>query len=92
MKRLTVLYDGATLFDGEVAELVWTDSVGGGVKVEGRVQKKAAGGAAGGLLDMLTGVSKAKTQKMEQQKRDEFAAESDVVEVVEPELVEEPSA
>ena len=82
MKRLCVVYDGVTLFDGEISEFNWLDS-DNGVKVEGRVKPKPAGGAAGGLLDMLTGASKAKTAKMAEQKREEFAAEEVAAEPVE---------
>lgn len=64
MKRLKIVYDGMTLFDGEVSQLTWTD--GGGVKVEAKTS------SGGGLLDMLTGLSKAKTDDMVEQKRADY--------------------
>lgn len=83
MKHLKIIYTTdqgeQTLFDSDIAELVWSDSPSG-VKVEGRTKAAKPGGGGGGLLDMLTNMSKSKTEA----KRDELAAE-----VVEPELVEE---
>lgn len=78
MKHLTITYNGVTLWDAPVGSLEWHDSENG-IKVEGRVKAAAKAGAGGGLLDMLTSMSKAKTDA----KREELA------EVVEPELVEE---
>lgn len=73
MKRLTVTYNGATLFDADVAELVWSD-VANGVKVEGKLHK-ASGGGVGGLLEQLAGASKSKTQRMVEDKRTELESE-----------------
>lgn len=62
VKHLTVIYDSGSgpsmLFDGEIAELVFTDSASG-VKVEGRLTKASGQGA--GLLDLLSKASKQKT-------------------------------
>ena len=81
MKHLTITYTTEqgeqTLFDSDIQELVWSDTPNG-VKVEGRVKAAPKGGAGGGLLDMLTSMSKAKTDA----KREELSA-------AEPELVEE---
>lgn len=72
MKHLTVIYDPGTgptmLFDGDIAELVVTDN-DDGIKVEGRLQKKA-GGQGAGLLDLISKASKASTQKTIDQKRE----------------------
>lgn len=70
MKHLTITYNDQTLYDGEIAELIWSDTESG-VKVEGRVRpvRGAAGGP--GLLDMLTSLSKSKTAE----KQADFAAE-----------------
>ena len=65
MKHLTIIYDAGSgpsmLFDGEIAELVFTDSVNG-CKVEGRITKTSVGQGAG-LLDLLSKASKASTNK-----------------------------
>lgn len=65
MKHLKIIYSTdqgeQVLFDSEIAELVWSDSPNG-VKVEGRVRAGKSGSGGGGLLDMLTGMSKAKTE------------------------------
>lgn len=66
MKHLTITYDGATLFDGAVTELVWTDSPAG-VRVDGKTRPPA--GSGGGLIGMLTAASKAKTQQAIEDKR-----------------------
>lgn len=61
MKHLTVIYDAGSgptmLFDGEISELVFTDS-DNGCKVEGRLTSKG-GGQGSGLLDLLSKASKA---------------------------------
>ena len=91
MKHLTITYTTEqgeqTLFDSDIQELVWSDTPNG-VKVEGRVKASAKpGGAGGGLLDMLTNMSKASTANKANQLRE--AAETEAVEAtVEEEPVE----
>lgn len=74
MKHLTITYNDTTLFDGEIAELIWSDT-DKGVKVEGRtaVTRGASGGP--GLLDMLTSLSKSKTAEVAAEKHAEYEAE-----------------
>lgn len=72
MKHLFVEYttDAGTkivLFDDEVAEVTWSDSASG-VRVEGKTQAAASGGM-GGLLDLLTGASKARTEAVVEEKK-----------------------
>lgn len=76
MKHLTITYDNHTLFDADIDELVWVDN-DSGVKVEGRLKKTAAptSGLGAGLLDMLTQASKAKTQQLADEKRQEPTSE-----------------
>lgn len=83
MKHLKIVYGDAVLWDAPVGSLEWSDSEGG-VKVEGRVRPKPASGGAGsgrggGILDMLSKASKAKTSQMVDEKRETYEAE-----VVEP--------
>ena len=53
-KRLLIVWDGKTLHDDEVDEIVWSDGAGG-VSVQGKVKRPGGGGGAGkGLLEMLT--------------------------------------
>lgn len=75
------MYNDHTLFDGEINELVWLDS-DNGVKIEGRIKPAAAGKTGGqGLIDMLTGASKNRTQEMVTQKRQSIVeAEPEVAE------------
>lgn len=78
-KHLKVIYGDVVLWDAEVGSLEWHDSENG-IKIDGRVKgaKPASGG--GGLLDMLTSMSKAKTAQVAEQKRDEYAEETELVE------------
>lgn len=57
-RHLQITYQGIELFDGDIEELVFTDN-NGGVKVEGRLKSAPAGG---GLLDILTAVTKPKRE------------------------------
>lgn len=76
MKHLTITYNDQTLYDGEIAELIWSDTESG-VKVEGRVRpvRGAAGGP--GLLDMLTSLSKSKTAEVAAEKQADYEAEQE---------------
>ena len=86
MKHLKIVYGDAVLWDAPVGSLEWSDSENG-VKVEGRVRPKPAsgggggGGLGGGILDMLSKASKAKTSQVADEKREAYEAE--VVEPVE---------
>lgn len=66
MKHLTIIYDAGNgpsmLFDGDIEELVFTETANG-CKVEGRLTAVKAGGQGAGLLDLLSKASKASTQK-----------------------------
>lgn len=90
MKHLKIVYGEAVLWDGPVGSLEWSDSENG-VKVEGRVRAKPASGGGGsglggGLLDMLSKASKAKTSQVADEKREAYEAE-----IVEPESTVEES-
>lgn len=58
MKQLTIRYGDITVFDGQVDEFRWTDNADE-VTVVGRIRRAKP---ASGLLDVLTGLSKAKTE------------------------------
>lgn len=73
MKHLKIEYtteggNTIVLFDSEVAEVTWSDSASG-VRVEGKTQAATGGGGMGGLLDLLTGASKARTEAVIEEKR-----------------------
>lgn len=59
MKRLTVTWNGTSLFDADIEELVFTDN-DQGVKVEGRLKRGPSGG---GLLDLLATAGKPKPRE-----------------------------
>lgn len=73
VKHLTIIYDAGSgpsmLFDGDIEELVFTDTANG-CKVEGRLTAAKGGGQGAGLLDLLSKASKASTQKTIDQKRE----------------------
>jgi hypothetical protein len=74
-KHLKVEYttDGGNsivLYDAEVNEVVWTDGPNG-IRVEGKTG--AGGGGMGGLLDLLTGASKARTEAVVEEKKASLA-------------------
>lgn len=80
MKRLTITYNDAVLFDGEVEELSWQDaahqvSVAGKLKASAGARDPAAASPVGGLMDLLTGVSKARTAETVRERKRELAAE-----------------
>ena len=62
MKHLIITVGDMTLFNGDVDEIVFTDS-DAGVGVQGRIKRAPAGG---GLLDLLASAAKPKpTQPQE---------------------------
>jgi hypothetical protein len=74
MKRLTIVYDNTVLFDGEVEELGWQDG-SSQVSVIGKLKRQAAPASGSGLMDLLTGVSKARTAETVRERKRELAAE-----------------
>jgi hypothetical protein len=83
MKRLTITYDNTVLFDGEIEELGWQDSPIQ-VSVIGKLKRQssptasgASGGAGGGLMDLLAGVSKSRTAEVVKERKRQLAAEAD---------------
>lgn len=82
MKRLTITYNGMTLFDDSVDQVMWAEDELG-MKVEGRKKKAAAGQPSGqGLIDLLTSASRAKTQSVIEDKRRQKPVEETVAESV----------
>lgn len=79
-KHLKVIYGDAVLWDAPVSSLEWHDSESG-IKIDGRVRAKPAsssggGGLGGGILDMLSKASKAKTAQVADGKRESYEAET----------------
>lgn len=58
MKRLTITVGGdLTLFDGEVAEIVFTDS-DAGVSVQGKMRRTATSSGSNALMQLLASATK----------------------------------
>jgi hypothetical protein len=70
MKRLRVEYGNIILFDGEVAEVSWTDSEDG-VSVTGKTKKNSGPN----LFDLLAGAAKNKSDEDVEQRKAEYEAE-----------------
>lgn len=87
MKHLRVEINGIELVNGDFAEVSFTDGANG-VRVEGKPARQA-NGSGGGLLDLLAGASRSRTQAAAEEKRATIsdqpavAAEPADVEVVE---------
>lgn len=75
MKRLTIVYDNTVLFDGEVEELSWQDG-SSQVSVAGKLKRQSSP-SGGGFMDLLAGVSKARTAEVVRERKRELVAESD---------------
>ena len=73
MKRLTVTYDGTTIFDADVDSFKWEDGPDG-VTVVGKL--KGAKPSGGGLLDLLAGARKQQTAAIVQERKAELDLEA----------------
>lgn len=62
MKRLTITYDGRVWFDGDVSDVVLTDS-DAKVSVTGNIKRANTTASVSGLGDLIARASKAKTQQ-----------------------------
>lgn len=79
MKKLTIVYNGLTLVDQEVDEFGWQDG-DGQVAVNARWKSaKPATPSGGGLLDLISSVSKHRTQQVVEQKRAEAVEDTSIV-------------
>ena len=61
MKRLTITYNNAVIFDQDVSEFTWTDS-DSAVSVSGKIRPSRQAGS--GLFDALVSASKRQTQQV----------------------------
>ena len=87
MKHLRVEINGIELVNGDFAEVSFTDGANG-VKVEGK-PARSAGAGGGGLLEMLAGASRSRTEAVVQEKRATIAEQPVVVEEPADEVVGE---
>lgn len=67
MKRLTIIYNDLTVFDADVDEFQWQDT-DTSVSVVGKT-KTAGKSSSAGLLDMITQVSRKRTDAVVQEKK-----------------------
>ena len=87
MKHLRVEINGIELVNGDFAEVSFTDGANG-VKVEGKPARNGSGGG-GGLLDLLAGASRTRTEAVAQEKRATIPEQPLVVEEAADEVVGE---
>jgi hypothetical protein len=57
MKHLTITVGDLTLFDGDVDEIVFTDS-DAGVSVQGKMRRASSGNGSSALMQLLAGATK----------------------------------
>lgn len=56
-RHLAITYNSTALFDGDVAEIVFTDS-DAGVSVQGKMRRTTTGNSGGALMQLLAGAAK----------------------------------
>ena len=64
MKHLTITVGDLTLFDGDVDEIVFTDS-DAGVSVQGKMRRANTSGGGAALMQLLSAASKKPTQEVD---------------------------
>ena len=65
MKHLTITVGDLTLFDGDVDEIVFTDS-DAGVSIQGKMRRATTSGGGGALMQLLSAATKQATQPQEE--------------------------
>jgi hypothetical protein len=64
MKHLTITVGDLILFDGDVDEIVFTDS-DAGVSVQGKMRRATTSGGGAALMQLLSAASKKPTTEVE---------------------------
>lgn len=77
-KHLKIEVNGQEWVNGEFSEISFTDGPAG-IRVEAKTGRQPTSTSGGGLLEMLAGASRARTQATVQEKKAELA-DADVVE------------
>jgi hypothetical protein len=62
MKHLTITVGDLTLFDGDVDEIVFTDS-DAGVSIQGKMRRATTSGGGAALMQLLSSATKKSTQE-----------------------------
>ena len=65
MKHLTITVGDLTLFDGDVDEIVFTDS-DAGVSIQGKMRRVTTSGGGGALMQLLSAATKQPTKQSEE--------------------------
>jgi hypothetical protein len=65
MKHLTITVGDLTLFDGDVDEIVFTDS-DAGVSVQGKMRRATTSNSGGALMQLLSAATKQPTKQPEE--------------------------
>ena len=64
MKHLTITVGDLTLFDGDVDEIVFTDS-DAGVSIQGKMRRATTPGGGAALMQLLSSATKKSTQEVD---------------------------
>ena len=64
MKHLTITVADLTLFDGDVDEIVFTDS-DAGVSIQGKMRRATTSGGGAALMQLLSSATKKSTQEVD---------------------------
>ena len=62
MKHLTITVEDLTLFDGDVDEIVFTDS-DAGVSIQGKMRRATTSNGGAALMQLLSSATKKSTQE-----------------------------
>lgn len=69
MKHLAILHGDKILFDGEVAEITYSESENA-IQIKAILTKTVGGGAAGGLMELLANAARKKQEDKPEQATD----------------------
>lgn len=64
MKHLTITVDAMTLFDGDVDEIVFTDS-DAGVSIQGKMRRATTSNGGAALMQLLSSATKKSIQEVD---------------------------
>jgi len=64
VKHLTITVENLTLFDGDVDEIIFTDS-DAGVSIQGKMRRATTSGGGAALMQLLSSATKKTNQELD---------------------------